>query len=69
MRQNKNLEHFQAKWTPVRVKKMRKNKNLERRSDLIRSENALEHNDKKGMLIFVKNRATTQRGERSYDSL
>jgi hypothetical protein len=24
-------EHFRAKWTPVRVKKMRRNKNIERR--------------------------------------
>jgi hypothetical protein len=31
------LEHFQAKWTPVRVKKMRKNKNLEARFDSIKS--------------------------------
>jgi hypothetical protein len=29
------LEHFQAKWTPVRVKKMRRNKDLEPRSDSI----------------------------------
>jgi hypothetical protein len=29
------LEHFQAKWTPVRVKKMRRNKNIEPRSDSI----------------------------------
>jgi chorismate-pyruvate lyase len=29
MRLDKNLEHFQAKWTPVRVKKMRRNKNIE----------------------------------------
>jgi cytochrome c peroxidase len=36
------LEHFQAKWTPVRVKKMRENKNLEPRFDSIKSGNALE---------------------------
>jgi hypothetical protein len=24
-----DLQHFQAKWMPVRVKKMRRNKNLE----------------------------------------
>jgi hypothetical protein len=29
MRQNKILEHFRAKWLPVRVKKMRQNKNVE----------------------------------------
>jgi hypothetical protein len=33
--------HFQAKWIPVRVKKMRSNNELERRSDAIGSENAL----------------------------
>jgi cystathionine beta-lyase len=35
------LEHFRAKWTPVRVKKMRQNKNLEPRSDSIGTETAL----------------------------
>jgi hypothetical protein len=35
------LEHFQAKWTPVRVKKMRYNKDLETFSDSMGSENAL----------------------------
>jgi hypothetical protein len=35
------LEHFQAKWKPVRVKKMRQNKNLEPRSDKIGTEKAL----------------------------
>jgi biopolymer transport protein ExbB len=35
------LEHFRAKWTPVRVKKMRQNKNLEPRSDSIGTEKAL----------------------------
>jgi uncharacterized protein len=35
------LEHFQAKWIPVRVKKMRRNKNLEPRSDSIGTEKAL----------------------------
>jgi D-lactate dehydrogenase len=34
-------EQFQAKWIPVRVKKMRKNKNLEHRFDSIKSGNAL----------------------------
>jgi hypothetical protein len=37
-----SLEHFQAKWTPVRVKKMRSNKDLERFSDAMGSENALD---------------------------
>ncbi|WP_210421911.1 hypothetical protein [Bradyrhizobium nitroreducens] len=35
------LERFRAKWTPVRVKKTRQNKNLELGSDSIRTENAL----------------------------
>ncbi len=35
------LEHFQAKWTPVRVKKMRQYKDLEPRSDSIGTEMAL----------------------------
>ncbi|MEM7653957.1 MAG: DsbA family protein, partial [Pseudomonadota bacterium] len=38
----RNLEHFAAKWTPVRGNKMRQNKQLERRSDSIRSECALD---------------------------
>ena len=36
------LERFPAKWIPVRVKKTRKNSNLESRSDSIGSEKALE---------------------------
>ena len=36
------LERFRAKWIPVRVKKMRQNKNLEPRSDSIGTEMALE---------------------------
>jgi hypothetical protein len=46
--QDKGLEHFSLKWRPVERKnrrsaqaKMRQNNNLERRSDTIRSENAL----------------------------
>ena len=35
------IEHFQAKWIPVRVKKMRQNKELERCSDSAGSESAL----------------------------
>ena len=35
------LEHFRAKWTPVRVKKMRPNKNLERFHDSVKFGNAL----------------------------
>ena len=35
------LERFQAKWTPVRVKKMRQIKNLEPRFDSIETEKAL----------------------------
>jgi hypothetical protein len=34
-------EHFQAKWTPVRVKKMRENKNLEHFHVSMKRENAL----------------------------
>jgi hypothetical protein len=33
----KALEHFQAKWMPIRVKKMRENKNLVSRFDFIKS--------------------------------
>ena len=36
------LEHFQAKWMPVRGKKMRQAKNLERRSDSFGSEYAMD---------------------------
>jgi hypothetical protein len=35
------LEHFPIKWTPLDRQKMRPNKDLERRSDAIGSENAL----------------------------
>ena len=35
-----SLERFRAKWTPVRVKKTRQNKNLEPGSDSIRTEKA-----------------------------
>src|SRR3984893_8005410 len=38
----KNLERFQAKWTPVRVKKTRQIKNLELRFDSIEAEKALD---------------------------
>jgi hypothetical protein len=44
------LEHFRAKWTPVRVKKMRQNKNIEPRSDSIGTEKAL---DARGVGFFV----------------
>jgi hypothetical protein len=37
----RHLEYFQAKWLPVRVKKMRQNKNRERRSDSIGTGKAL----------------------------
>jgi hypothetical protein len=36
-----SLERFQAKWTPVRVKKTRQIKNLEPRFDSIEAEKAL----------------------------
>jgi hypothetical protein len=39
------LEHFRAKWLPVRVKKMRQNKTLELGSDSIRTEKALDRGD------------------------
>jgi hypothetical protein len=35
------LERFQAKWTPVRVKKTRQNKKIEPRSDTIGTERAI----------------------------
>jgi hypothetical protein len=35
------LERFQAKWIPVRVKKTRQNKKIERVHDSIQSERAL----------------------------
>jgi hypothetical protein len=35
-------KHFRAKWMPVRVKKMRQDKNLELGSDSIGTEKALE---------------------------
>jgi Protein of unknown function (DUF4087) len=38
----RGLEHFQAKWIPVRVKKMRYNNDLEVLSDSAESETALE---------------------------
>jgi citrate/tricarballylate utilization protein len=37
----RDLEHFQAKWIPVRVKKMRKNKNLEHFHVSMKHENTL----------------------------
>src|SRR5438034_5002793 len=37
----RNLERFQAKWIPVRVKKTRQNKKIEPRSDSIGTEKAL----------------------------
>jgi hypothetical protein len=37
----KQLERFQAKWKPVRVKKMRQIKNLEPRFDFIEADPAL----------------------------
>ena len=38
---DRGLEHFPAKWMPVRVAKMRQNKDLEPRSDSIGVEKAL----------------------------
>jgi hypothetical protein len=46
------LEHFQAKWTPVRVKKMRQYKDLEPRSDSIGTEKALERDAEKWQPAF-----------------
>src|SRR6201991_1684963 len=40
-RSGSSLERFQAKWTPVRVKKTRQIKNLEPRFDSIETEKAL----------------------------
>jgi hypothetical protein len=36
------IEHFQAKWTPVRVKKMRENKKLEPFHVSMKHEKALD---------------------------
>jgi hypothetical protein len=44
----KALERFQAKWTPVRVKKTRQIKNLEPRFDSIEAEKALAVLDASG---------------------
>jgi hypothetical protein len=40
--ENAALEHFRAKWTPVRVKKMRRDKKLEQFSDSAKRGTALE---------------------------
>jgi hypothetical protein len=37
-----SLERFRAKWSPVRVKKTRQNKKIERARDSIQSERALK---------------------------
>jgi hypothetical protein len=37
LRAQRMLEHFQAKWIPVRIKRMRQSNSLERRSDPIGS--------------------------------
>jgi hypothetical protein len=47
------LENFQEKWTPVRVNKLRQNKNLERRSDSIRSKNALNAERRLFLLVLA----------------
>src|SRR3954452_3352117 len=39
---DRHIERFQAKWTPVRVKKTRQIKNLEPRFDSIETEKALD---------------------------
>jgi hypothetical protein len=36
-----HVEHFPAKWAPVRVKKMRENRNIKPRSDFIGTGKAL----------------------------
>jgi hypothetical protein len=41
------LERFRAKWIPVRVKKTRQNKKIERGRDSIQSERALAAQKKK----------------------
>jgi len=46
------LEHFRAKWTPVRVKKMRPNKGLERFRDSVKFGNALECFQEKWIPVF-----------------
>jgi hypothetical protein len=53
-----HLEHFRAKWTPVRVKKMRQNKDPEPFSDSTGSENAPKRFRAKWELV----RAASMRG-------
>src|SRR5580704_1150795 len=45
-RNRTGLERFRAKWTPVRVKKTRQNKRLERGSDSIRTDKTLTRRER-----------------------
>jgi tripartite-type tricarboxylate transporter receptor subunit TctC len=56
----RSIEHFRAKWTPVRVKKMRQNKNPELGSDLIRTEKALARAHLAALAFCVVASATAQ---------
>jgi len=53
------LEHFPAKWAPVRVEKMRQMKNLAPFPDSIEAENALERDAKKWIPVFRSNPASS----------
>jgi hypothetical protein len=48
------LERFQAKWIPVRVKKTRQNKRLEPGSDSIRTDKALDAKPVPVLLILLQ---------------
>jgi hypothetical protein len=49
------LEHFPAKWSPLCVAEMQPNKDLERRSDAIGSENALGKGGRRGQTLKLVN--------------
>ena len=49
---NPALEHFLAKWTPVRVEKMRQIKSLEHFPDSIEAENALSYENRSRFMIL-----------------
>jgi hypothetical protein len=55
------LERFRAKWTPVRVKKTRQNKKIERGCDSIQSERALGNDPEKWKPVFGKDHSQTRR--------
>ena len=53
---NIGLEHFRAKWTPVRVKKMRQNKDLERFRESVKFANALGKHDAHSTPLYGQNK-------------